>query len=576
MEFLLNFNSWYKNLPAAGKLSLILVFVGMFVAGLLLQSHYKSAGNQYLYTNLSLTDANMIAERLQSMGVQAQIQGDAILVPGNRVLELRNMLSAEGLPRGGGVGFEIFDQKNFGETEFQQRINYIRALQGELARTISAIDGVEKARVHLVIPEKTLFAEDAKSPTASVAISLFKGRKLSDGQIRGIMHLLVTSVEGLTDNNVSIIDQNGNVLFKGPDNGAGASGSQLQAQTDMERKLERQVADMLERVVGSGGVSVKVSALLNLQQVEKTLEQIDPESKVALTENITTETSTGSSGAAGGAPGAAANLPGGNAQAQALSRNENTKKTESTATYAVSKTIQKILEPVGTVQKLSVAVLVDGNYKAAEDGTKTYEPRSPEELGKLEELVKKAVGFNQDRGDEVKVENIQFNRLNIEDVSQEEFVSATNSSQWKMFLLDYGKLLLVVGILGVIFLMLVKLVNSYAPPVNVAYANIIGQEAGRVADALPPKASVNIIKRDAPEAKDKAAQIAQQIPEINQKMSPQGEINFVESNKSITIEAATISEEKLRLQAAKLQAEQLVKSDINEAVQVIRGWIAEG
>src|SRR5262249_40034164 len=158
------------------------------------------------------------------------------LVPGTRVLELRNMLSSEGLPHGGGVGFEIFDQKNFGETEFQQRVNYMRALQGELARTISAIDGVEKARVQIVLPEKSLFSEDSKPPTASVALSLLKGRKLSDGQVRGIVHMVMTSVEGMTDSHISVIDQNGNTLYKGSgdDKAGGGSTKQLELQADLE------------------------------------------------------------------------------------------------------------------------------------------------------------------------------------------------------------------------------------------------------------------------------------------------------------------------------------------------------
>lgn len=573
MEFLLNFNIWFKSLPASGKISLFLVVIGVVVAGILLQSHYKQAGYQYLFTNLSLTDANAISEKLQTMGVEAKIQGDAVLVPGNRVLELRNMLASEGLPQGGGVGFELFDKKNFGETEFQQRVNYIRALQGELARTLSAIDGVEKARVHLVIPEKTLFQEDQKPPSASVAVTMFKGRKLTDGQIKGMVHLVTTSVEGMNESTISIIDQNGNILFKGAaDNQAGLAARHLEMQRSLEANLESRVVDMLERVVGVGGVNVKVSSFMNFSQVERTVEQIDPESRVALNEQTTTETSSGNQGAAGGAPGATANLPGG-AAAGSSGRSESSKRTETSATYAISKSVQKILEPVGTIQKLSVAVLVDGNYITAEDGTKTYEPRSAEDLKKLEDLVKSAVGFNVDRGDFVKVENMQFQRTAPDDKAQEEFISATNSSRWMMFLLDNGKLLGVVLIIGIVFIMMMRLVNSYAPPVNVAYANIIGQEAAKVAEALPAKAAVNIIKREDPAAKERAAQAAAQM-ELAQKAQG-GEINFVESQKSITVEAVETSEEKLRLQAARMQAEQLIKSDMNEAVMVIRAWLAD-
>lgn len=577
MEFLLNFNSWFKMLPAAGKMSLFLVLIGTVIAGFLLKSHYETAGFQYLYTNLSITDANAISERLQSMNVQVEMRGDALLVPGNRVLELRNTLASEGLPNGGGVGFEIFDRKNFGETEFQQRVNYIRAVQGELARTIKAIDGVEKARVHIVVPEKALFAEDNKSPTASIAITLNKGRKLTDAQVNGIVHMILTSVEGLNEANVNVIDQNGNVLFKGSgDEKSGGANKNMDLQASTEKRMEAGVRDLLEKIVGPGGVSVKVSSVMNFSQIEKVVEAVDPESRVAMSENTSTETSNGSSGSPGGAPGAAANLPGASATAGAQARNENSKKVETTATYAVTKTTQKILEPMGTIQKLSVAVLVDGIYQKADDGKETYQPRSAEEIGKIENMVKSAVGFNKDRGDQVKVENMQFKKMDLTDVAQDAYVEATNGARWKMFMMDNGKLLAVVLIAGIIFFMLVKLVNSYAPPVNVAYANIIGQQAGQVADALPRGAAVNITSRNDPAAREKTEQMAKQLPETSIQRKGESSINIVESNQSITIESPVTSEEKLRLQAAKIQTEEIVKRDVNDAIAVVRSWLAEG
>jgi flagellar M-ring protein FliF len=574
MEFLLNFSSWYKTLPASGKLSLLLVVVGAVVAGFLITAQTKFSGYQYLYTNLSLTDQNKIAERLQGMNVEAQFRGDSILVPGHKVLELRNTLSAEGLPQGGGVGFELFDKQNFGETEFQQRINYMRATQGEIARTIMAIDGVEKARVHIVVPEQSLFAVDQRQPSASVALNMAKGRKLSDGQVKGILHLIVTSVEGLTESNVSIIDQNGNILFQGSkDSSSIMSAKGMEIQASVEGRLESQVRDLLERIVGSNGISVKVSANLNLQQIERTVEQIDPESRVALAENTTTEQSTGSTGSSGGVPGSASNLPGGGASGSGAS-SESSKRIETTATYVVSKTTQKILEPVGTIKSLSVAVLVDGKYTAKEDGTQDYAPRTDDELKKIEDLVKKAVGFDEARGDKVKVENMQFKQIEITDVPQDQFVNASTSNQWKMFMLDHGKTVALALILGIIFLMLVRIVNSYAPPIEVAYANIIGQQAGRIAEALPAAGAVQIVKRNDAAVSEKQEQIAKQLPEVQRRQG--GEINFVETAPSITIETPVTSEEKLRLKAAKIQTEELIKQNSNDAVKVIRSWMSEG
>lgn len=574
MEFLFNFFSWFKALPASGKASFFLVVMGAVVAVILLQSTVKYSGHQYLFTNLSLSDANAIAERLQSMGVEVKLQGDAILVPGQRVLELRNTLASEGLPRGGGTGFEIFDKKSFGATEFEQRINYIRAVQGELARTISAIDGIERARVHIVIPEKTLFREDRRDPRASVALTLYKGRRLSDSQVKGIVHLMITSVEGLTESNINVVDQNGNTLFQA----TGSDSSSLTAKHwDLkkltEARLERRVVEMLERVVGPGGVSVSIAADMNFAQVERTIESFDPEGRVVLSESLVKDNTSGSSGSASGAPGAASNLPGG-AGAGAGSRSENSKREESTATYAVSKTIQRVLDPVGTLNKLSVAVLVDGLYTQTEDGAESYAPRSAEELTKITELVRSAVGFDEGRGDDLKVENLQFKRMTIGDAIQDQFVEATNSARWMMFLMDNMKVVGIALVLGVIFFLLVKLVNSYSPPVNVAYANLIGQSAGNLAKALPPAAQVNIIERDNQTAQQRAGELAEAVAKANFRKEEETQAR-VEAL-TMDLELPSSSEENLRLQAVKLKTEEVVSGNVEEAVKLVRQWMSEG
>lgn len=580
MDFIFNFANWFKSLPASGKLSFFFVIIGVVVAGVLLRTEVQTSGYQYLYTNLSMSDVNEIANKLENMNVKARVQGDAILVPGARVLELRNALASEGLPRGGGTGFEIFDQQNFGATEFEQRVNYIRAVQGELARTISAVDGVEKARVHIVLPEKKLFQEDMVPPKASVAITLMKGRRLSQSQINGIVHMVGTAVEGLTQDNINVIDQNGVVLFQavGSD-GTSLSVKHLNMRKEYETSLAQRLTRMLENVVGSGGVSVSVSANLDFSQVEKTIESYDPESRVAIQESIVTDSSKGSSGAAGGAPGAAANLPGGDGGGSS-GTSEESKRSESSTTFTLARTTQKVLEPTGEVQKLSVAVLVDGTYTISEpeaegEGpTRTYQPRSQEDIQKLEEIVRRAIGFDESRGDSVKVENLQFQRIDTGDVSQDAFVSATNSSRWMQFLLDNGVTAALVLVLGIIFLMLVKLINSYSPPVEVAYANLIGTTAGAAAGALPPGATVQITQRDDEAAKQKAQELAEQTPELNLAKGP--DIQFKEaSQQSMVVETPATSEEKLRWQAAKIQVEQLISSNTDEAVQVIRSWMAE-
>jgi len=578
LEFILNFSSWFKNLPASGKISLFLVIIGAITAGVLIHSQVRHAGYQYLYSNLTMSDSNAIAERLQSMNVKVQVRGDAILVPANRVLELRNSLASEGLPRGGGTGFEIFDKQNFGATEFEQRISYVRALQGELSRTISAIDGVDSARVHLVVPEKSLFRDQSDQPRASVALTLNRGRALSTSQISGIVHLMLTSVQGLTESQVNVVDHNGNVLYRGTgDDASGLSSRNIEMRRNLEASLESRIVAMLENVVGVGRVSVNVSADMDFSQVERTIESFDPESRVAISEQIVQDTSTGSSGAAGGAPGAAANIPGGGGAEGGGGRSDTSRRVESSQTYAVSKTIQRILEPVGNVQRLSVAVLVDGRYESveSEEGVvSNYEPRSAEEISRIEELVRRAMGFNAVRGDEVKVENLQFKRLEQDTGMTEEFVSAINMNRWTMYMVDNVKTVALVLIFGILFLLLVRMVNSYAPPISVAYADIIGESAGSVAKSLPSGSNVNIVKRDDDAAKQKAEELQQNNPELS--ASKEVGIQFIESQpKNITVESPMTSEEKLRLQAAKMQTEQLIRNNLDESVQTIRSWMQE-
>ncbi len=572
MDFLVNFVTWFKGLPGGAKVSLFLVLVGVVTAGILLQSQVRTAGYQYLYTNLSMTDMNSIAERLQAMNVQPEIRGDSVLVPGNRVLELRNLLASEGLPRGGGTGFEIFDEKNFGATDFEKRVNYLRAIQGELARTISAIDGVSSARVHIVMPEKTLFAKDQKNPTSSVALTLHKGRRLSDSQIAGIVHLVITSVEGLTQENINVIDQNGNMLFRASgEEGVSASGRQMELQGAAEKQMSSRISDILEKVVGPGRFSVSVSADMDFSQIEKTVEQFDPEGRVAISESAVTEKSSGSSGAGGGAPGAASNLPGGAASGSSQ-RSENSNRSETTNTFAVSKTVQRIVEPVGEIKKISVAVVVDGNYTKAEDGTSTYAPRSAEEIAKLSELVQKAIGFNSARGDEVRVENIQFKSLEDRDVAQEAFIEATNSSRWTLFLMDNATVIGIILIAGIIFFLLVRLVNSYAPPMEVAYANIIGERAGAIASSLPSGGAIQIVQRDSPDVQAKAELLAAKNPDLS--LAKQAEEKLAQAQAALAEQTIT-SDEKLRLQAAKMQVEKLIQGGTDEAVQVVRAWLNE-
>jgi flagellar M-ring protein FliF len=369
-----------------------------------------------LFTNLSTEDAAEIVKKLKDNKTPYRITADGkgVMVPADLVYEQRLALASEGLPQGGGVGFEIFDRKNFGMTEFVQKINYQRALQGELSRTISQLNGVEQARIHLVIPEKSLFKENEKPSTASIVLKMKAGRSLRQNEVQGIVHLVASSIEGMEADQVTVLDSRGKVLNKGggdPDPTSKATSVMQETQRTYEKNVEERIQSMLDPVVGSGRAIARVSALFDFKQVERLEEKFDPESIAVRSEQRSEEKGATAVNAAG-VPGVQTNL--GRTGAAGATQAGGAAKNDETLNYEVSRTTAKIIEPVGALSRLSVAVLVDGKYAlpaAVKDGqtaTPKYIPRSPEELQKIEALVKSAVGFNAERGDQLAIQNIPF------------------------------------------------------------------------------------------------------------------------------------------------------------------------
>ncbi|BCS55828.1 flagellar basal-body MS-ring/collar protein FliF [Geobacter sp. SVR] len=368
-----------------------------------------------LFTNLSSEDAGEIVKKMKDTKTPYQITADGkgILVPADKVYELRLSLASEGLPQGGGIGFEIFDRKNFGMTEFVQKLNYQRALQGELSRTISQISGVEQARIHLVIPEKTLFKENEKPATASIVLKMKGNRSLRDSEVQGIVHLVSSSIEGMDPEHVTILDGRGKILSKGngtSDVTSKATTAMQETQRGYEKSTEERLQSLLDRIVGSGKSVARVSATFDFKQVERVEEKFDPES-IAVRSEQRTEEKGASTTTNAGVPGVQTNL--GRAPGAASSTGGGSKNDE-TLNYEVSRSTAKIIEPVGALSKISVAVLVDGKYEvpaAVKEGATAkpkYIPRSPDELQKIEALVKSAVGFNAERGDQLTVQNVPF------------------------------------------------------------------------------------------------------------------------------------------------------------------------
>mgnify|MGYP000704678912 CR=1 FL=1 len=373
-----------------------------------------------LFSQLDSEDTRAIIQELGKQGVTYEVGegGNTIKVPAERVHELRLQLASAGLPESAGVGFEIFDRTGLGTTPFTQQMNYRRALQGELARTISQIAQIDRVRVHLVIPEKRLFASEQKPAQAAVVLTLKRGSPLGSTQVQGIVHLVASSVEGLEPGQVTVVDNHGEVLSQNSaDEEAQLTATQIETQRRVEHDLEQRVQTMLDQVLGRDKSVVRVTAPLEFRQVEITEESFDPNSQVVRSENRSQEKVTEKgSGAQAGVPGVRSNVPtelkatGGSGPKEAKRKNE-------TLNYEVNRKVSKIIEPTGAIQRLSVAVLVDGIYKTAEnvDGDaenatteQTYVARSEQEIQNLILIVKKAVGFSEERGDQIEMVNVPF------------------------------------------------------------------------------------------------------------------------------------------------------------------------
>lgn len=407
-----------KLMPLKQKAVLLVSTALLVAAGITLVTWLKTADYQLLYANLSEEDGAAIAQKLAELKVPARTTAGGIMVPADRVYELRLQMAGQGLPQGGGVGYEVFDKTNFTMTDFVQKLNYRRALQGELSRTIRALGEVEQCRVHLAVPEKTLFLQKAEAPKASVLVKLKAGRKLSPGRVQGIVHLVASSVEGLDPKDVSVVDTNGDLLTAPVrDEAVAATSSQLDHQRTFERDLEARIVGMLEPVTGAGKARARVAASFDFTKTEKTEEKFDPDSQVARSEQRSVEKS-GSGSAGGGVPGTASNLPGAAAPSAAGGRSQSERKNE-TINYEISKTVSHSVSPAGGLKRLSVVVLVDGTSTAVEGAKdRKYTPRAEEDLKQFEEMVKKTVGFSADRGDEVKVVNMPFETTPVEELGE--------------------------------------------------------------------------------------------------------------------------------------------------------------
>lgn len=445
--------------PAKKQLSLFLVT--LFSLGLMVGiiTWSRKVDYQVLYSNLSQEDASQVVMKLTEMRIPHRVEGRVIYVPARSVYETRLQLAGQGVPQGGGVGFEIFDKPQIGVSEFIQKLNYRRALQGELARTINRLVEVEQARVHIAIPEKSLFSEREDRPSASVVLQLKAGRVLNRKQIGGIVHLVSSSVEGLETGNVTVLDDKGTLLSRPDEGEGGIDGKQLEYQKFVNKYYEDKLQSMLDGIVGKGNSIVRVAALLDFTRAERTDETYDPDKVVVKSEERLQEKS--SSGRKGGIPGVLSNEPGGQPARSASSGGESQNQKEKVA-YEVSRSVSRIVKSQGEVKKVSVAVIVNGVNKE-ENGNTVYTPRTKEELAKYEEIVKVAIGFDPARGDQVVIKNAPFN-VPVEELAPVKKSTISTILSYALSSLKYI-IPILVGIFLIIFVIR-PVVDSIKAPVS--------------------------------------------------------------------------------------------------------------
>jgi len=398
-----------SRLAAMGAVALGLV--GFFVFIVL---RFSAIQQVPLYTGLSMDDSASIVQQLTSAGTAFTLKdnGTTILVDETKLDQTRMSLAQQGLPAGDSVGYEIFDKTDaLGTTSFVQSVNALRALEGELSRTIRTIRQVDQARVHLVLPEKQLFRKDEQKPTASIVLKT-RGT-LDPGQIRAIQHLVASAVSGLDPSRISVIDETGRLLAQG--NGDETSASYLATNADerttaYQNQVESRVRDIVESIVGAGRARVRVSAEMDFNRVQETQDTFDPNGQVVRSTQTREEKSL-SQDNQGNPPVSAGNqIPNANQQQapNAAQTSDNAQTTEETVNYEISKTSRTQVTEVGGVKRLSVAVLVDGRYTPDAKGVMVYAPRPQAEIDQITSLVRTAMGFDDKRGDQVQVVNLQF------------------------------------------------------------------------------------------------------------------------------------------------------------------------
>ncbi len=401
-----------SQIKLAAMIGTAVVLIGFFI---FISLRISAPALSPLYTNLSIDDGALIVNELEQRGVRYELRagGTQILVPSDEVLRLRMIMAEQGLPSSGSmVGYEIFDSSEaLGTSNFVLNVNKLRALEGELSRTIASFQKVDQARVHLVIPQRELFTRDRKEPTASVALKLKGGNQLNKQEVTAIRHLVATAVPGLKMQRITIVDSRGRLLAKGVDEEGDPHVFAAEAEEfriNYENRLRDTVERLLEQTLGAGKVKAEVTAEIDFDRIVKNQELYDPEGQVARSIQGIEENEVSNEKTVDDNVSVANQLPDNDPENAGVLASTQIQRSEETTNFEISKEVINHIKETGNVRRLSVAVLVDGTYTTTPEGEQVYEPRSEEELEQIEDLVRSAIGFDVDRGDEVRVVNMRF------------------------------------------------------------------------------------------------------------------------------------------------------------------------
>lgn len=547
-------NSFLETLKQLGPTRLAImgaVLFGLMIFFVFVSLRVSTPEMKLLYSDLSTIDSSAMAAKLQEQQIPFEVSQDGtrIMVADSEVGKARMLLAQSGLPNGGSMGYELFDnQSGFGTTNAIQNINAVRAMEGELSRTISSLEPVRSARVHLVLPQRELFAREARPSSASVALGLRPGARIEQEQIAAIQSLVASAVPDLKAENVSIIDQNGKLLARG---GESTENQSIAKAEDMRLKYEQRmiqtIEDLVGRTVGYGKVRASVSAELNFDRVQMNEELFNPEQQVARSTQTTEESSLENDANTSDNVSVENNLPG--VDAAGLSGQGPTAQTnrvEEVTNYEIGKTIRSTIREGGDVRRLSVAVLVDGNYTTDAEGNRTYAPRDQAELDKISALVTSAIGIDAQRGDTLEVVNMPFAEIDTS------FEGPDNT----LFGFDKNKLLDVAEVVTVAIMIILVILLVLQPMVS----RLLTSETASGLD------------------EDEEKELLSVRPQAPALEGPTTSFESANLDEDEGTESAMIDVQKVegKVKASTVKkVEDIVDSYPNETVSVIRSWMTQ-